>query len=101
VAAQGDLANGVARETLLAGISLDRQLIAREAGEATGGLGSRLILNLKVIVEVDAKRELLEGLKHLSPASRRSQQHESKEYDETRSARADAWPTAVRDQHGN
>ena len=62
VAAHGDRANGVARETLLAGIGLDRDFIAREAREATGGLDSRLVLNLKLIVEVDPKREVLEGL---------------------------------------
>ena len=79
VAAHGDLANGVARETLLAGISLDRHLIAREAREAPSGLDPRLILNLKLIVEVDPKREVLEGLKRLSRALRRCQQHEGKE----------------------
>ena len=86
VAAHGDLANGVARETLLAGIGLDRDLIAREAREAPGGLDPRLILNLKLIVEVDPKREVLEGLKCLSRASRRCQQHEGKERDDNRSA---------------
>ena len=79
VAAHGDRANGVARETLLAGLGLDRDLIAREAREAPGGLDSRLILNLKLIVEVDPKREVLEGLKRLSPALRRCQQHEGNE----------------------
>jgi hypothetical protein len=55
-----------------------------EQGEATVSLGSRLILHLKVIVEVDAKREFLERLKDLSRASRGCQQDESKEYDEKR-----------------
>lgn len=63
-------ANGVVRETLLAGLGLDRDLIAREAREASGDLDSRLILNLKLIVEVDAKREVLKGTKRLSPALR-------------------------------
>src|SRR3990170_445432 len=50
VAAHGNLANGIARETLLAGIRLDRDVITREAREATGGLDSRLIFNTKLIV---------------------------------------------------
>ena len=35
LATHGDLANGVDRETFLAGIGLDRDVIAREAREAT------------------------------------------------------------------
>ena len=86
VAAHGDLANGVAREALLTGIGLDGDLIAREAREAPSGLDPQLIRNLKLIVEVDSKREVFEGLKCLSRASRRCQQHEGKERDDNRSA---------------
>jgi len=86
VAAHGDLANGFARETLLACISLNRHLIAREAGEPPSGLDPQLILNAKLIVEVDPKREVLKGLKCLSPALRRCQQDEGNDWDEPHSA---------------
>lgn len=67
----GDLADGFARETLLAGVGPDRDVVAREAREATGGLDSRPILDLKLIAEVDPKRKILKGLKCLSRSSRR------------------------------
>jgi hypothetical protein len=61
---------------LLAGISLDRDVIEREARQATGRPPSRLVLDPKLIVEVDPKlivevdpkREVVERLKHLSRA---------------------------------
>lgn len=71
VAAHGDRAHCVAREALLAGLGLDCNLIAREAREAPGDLAPRLILNLKLIVKVDPKREVFKRLKHLGPALRR------------------------------
>ena len=79
VAAHGDRAHGVARETLLAGLGLDCDLIAGEAREAPGGLDARLILNLKVIVEVDAEREVLKGTNRLGPALGRCQQQDGNE----------------------
>jgi hypothetical protein len=66
VAAHGDLADGAVRETAFAGIRQDRDLIRRQAGEASGGAAPRLVLHAKVIVEVDSKREVLEGLNDLS-----------------------------------
>jgi hypothetical protein len=101
VTAHGDFPNGVARETPLAGIGLDRHLIAREAREPPGDPDSRLIFNPKLIVEVDPKREVVERLKRLSRALRRYRQHEGNERGESRSAQAGARPTTVPDQHGN
>jgi hypothetical protein len=65
-----DPANGFARETLLARLGLDCDLIARESDEAPGGHDPGLVLNLKSIVEVDSKREVLERVKDLSGALR-------------------------------
>jgi hypothetical protein len=84
--AHGDLANGLPREMLLASVGVDRDFICREARQATGGPDPRLVLDPELIVEVDPKREVLEGLKCLSRALRRCQQHEGKERDANRSA---------------
>jgi hypothetical protein len=65
-----DPANGLARETLLARLGLDCDLIARESDEAPGGHDPDLVLNLKSIVEVDAKREILERVNYPSGAVR-------------------------------
>jgi hypothetical protein len=59
VAAHGDLANRLARETLLTRVSQHRHVTVREAGQATGGRAS-LRLDLQLVIEVDPEREILE-----------------------------------------
>ena len=60
LAANGDLANVLPREMLLAGGGVDRDLIGREARQATGGRDPRRILDPKLIVEVDPQCKVLE-----------------------------------------
>jgi hypothetical protein len=70
VGTHGDAANGFARETLLASIGLDGDLIAREADQASRGDGPGPVLDMKPIVEVGSKSEILERVQDLSGALR-------------------------------
>jgi len=57
---QGNLANGVPRETLLAGVGVERDLICREARQATRSPEPRLFLDPELIAEIDPKCKILE-----------------------------------------
>jgi hypothetical protein len=82
MAAYDDLANSRARETFLAGVGLDRDLLGCQARKAAGGPHPRLVLDPETIVEVDSKCEVLKGLKRLGVPERRRQQHESNGQDD-------------------
>jgi hypothetical protein len=79
MAAQGDPANGVACETFLSSVGLNRQFTPGKADKASRGLAPGLVLDLKLIVQVDAKREVFKGLKHLRRALRPCRQQDRKE----------------------
>jgi len=75
-----DRANGCTRETLLAGVGPDRDLIAGEAREAARAPHPGLIFEPESIVYVDPTCEVLKRLARLRHAERGRQQHEKMRY---------------------
>jgi hypothetical protein len=70
VTAHGDLAHDGAREAFFAGGGFDCDLVAGEAREATGGPRPRSVLDSDPVVEVDPKREVVEGSLELGRSAR-------------------------------
>ena len=69
-AADGDAANGLPGEALLAGVGADHDLVPGEMREASGRPDTRPVLDLDLIVEVGPKRQIGEKPR-LNPEGRR------------------------------